>query len=77
MFMWIRCLRVEDTWDMIMKRALDKNVMLVPGQAFLVDQVCIPALFLVTIVFPWYNKDFGASVIRTRIFGAAGVSADH
>ena len=42
MFMWIRCLRVDDTWDMIMKRALEKNVMLVPGQAFLVDQVRIP-----------------------------------
>ncbi len=39
MFMWIRALRVDDTWDMIMKRALDKNVMLVPGKAFLVDQV--------------------------------------
>ena len=39
MFMWIRALHVPDTWDMIMKRALDANVMLVPGKAFMVDQV--------------------------------------
>jgi kynurenine/2-aminoadipate aminotransferase len=39
MFMWIKANDVNDTWDMIMKRALDKNVMLVPGKAFMVDQV--------------------------------------
>ena len=39
MFMWIKALHVEDTWDMIMNRALEKNVMLVPGKAFMVDQV--------------------------------------
>ena len=25
---------MEDTWDMIMERAMEKNVMLLPGRAF-------------------------------------------
>lgn len=25
---------MEDTWDMIMERAMEKNVMLLPGKAF-------------------------------------------
>lgn len=29
--------KVLDTWDMIMKRALTKNVILVPGKAFMCD----------------------------------------
>jgi hypothetical protein len=39
MFMWIQAIHVADTWDMLMKRALENNIMLVPGKAFMVDQV--------------------------------------
>ncbi len=38
MFMWLKVIDVPDTWDMIMKRALENNVMLVPGKAFMSDQ---------------------------------------
>jgi len=34
MFLWIKVHGVEDTWDMIMERAMEKNVMLLPGKAF-------------------------------------------
>ncbi|XP_071512466.1 kynurenine/alpha-aminoadipate aminotransferase, mitochondrial-like isoform X3 [Panulirus ornatus] len=37
MFLWLKVPRVPDTWDMIMERALEKNVILVPGKAFMCD----------------------------------------
>eukprot|EP00096_Caligus_rogercresseyi_P015740 TRINITY_DN8215_c0_g1_i2.p1 TRINITY_DN8215_c0_g1~~TRINITY_DN8215_c0_g1_i2.p1 ORF type:complete len:302 (+),score=61.44 TRINITY_DN8215_c0_g1_i2:62-907(+) len=37
MFLWLKINGVEDTWDMIMERAMAKNVMLLPGKAFMVD----------------------------------------
>ncbi|KAK7067538.1 hypothetical protein SK128_028277 [Halocaridina rubra] len=37
MFLWLKVPAVIDTWDMIMKRALEKNVILVPGKAFMCD----------------------------------------
>ena len=35
MFLWINVNDVPNTWDMIMKRAMKKNVMLIPGRAFM------------------------------------------
>ncbi|XP_042218767.1 kynurenine/alpha-aminoadipate aminotransferase, mitochondrial-like [Homarus americanus] len=37
MFLWLKVPKVPDTWDMIMERALQKNVILVPGKAFMCD----------------------------------------
>ena len=37
MFFWIKILGVEDTWDMIMQKAIERNIMLVPGKAFCPD----------------------------------------
>ena len=34
MFLWIKVHSVEDTWDMIMNRGLEENIMLVPGKVF-------------------------------------------
>ena len=34
MFLWMRIPRLRDTWDMIMERGLEKNIMLVPGRVF-------------------------------------------
>ena len=35
MFLWMRVPGVDCTWDMIMERAIEKNVMLIPGAAFM------------------------------------------
>jgi kynurenine/2-aminoadipate aminotransferase len=42
MFLWIKVDGIEDTWDMIMKRAMERNIMLLPGKAFspLPDEPC-------------------------------------
>lgn len=37
MFLWIKCLGVADTHPMIMKRALKKDVILLPGREFMTD----------------------------------------
>ncbi|XP_050733946.1 kynurenine/alpha-aminoadipate aminotransferase, mitochondrial-like [Eriocheir sinensis] len=37
MFLWLKVPKVLDTLDMIMKRALAKNVIVVPGNAFMCD----------------------------------------
>ncbi|XP_042889003.1 kynurenine/alpha-aminoadipate aminotransferase, mitochondrial-like isoform X1 [Penaeus japonicus] len=37
MFLWIKVPGVKETWDMILKRALKKDVILVPGRAFMCD----------------------------------------
>ena len=37
MFLWMKCLHVEDTKAMIMERALPKDIILLPGQAFMTD----------------------------------------
>ncbi|KAF4523134.1 hypothetical protein B566_EDAN003149 [Ephemera danica] len=37
MFLWLRILGVRDVWDMVMERGLRKDVMLVPGHAFMAD----------------------------------------
>ena len=34
MFLWIRVPHISDTWQMIMERAMQKNIMLMPGKAF-------------------------------------------
>ena len=31
MFLWLRVPEIEDTWDMLLKRGLEKNIMLLPG----------------------------------------------
>ena len=37
MFLWIRVPELNSTWDMIMERAMKKNIMLMPGKAFQPD----------------------------------------
>ncbi|XP_045127480.1 kynurenine/alpha-aminoadipate aminotransferase, mitochondrial-like isoform X2 [Portunus trituberculatus] len=37
MFLWLKVPKIHDTWDMILERALTKNVILVPGKAFMCD----------------------------------------
>lgn len=37
MFLWIKCLSVKDTHQMIMQRALKKDVILLPGREFMTD----------------------------------------
>lgn len=37
MFLWIKCLGVPDTHPMIMERALQKDVILLPGREFMTD----------------------------------------
>ena len=34
MFLWLDAPGIPDTWSMIMEKAMVKNVMLIPGQAF-------------------------------------------
>jgi len=38
MFLWIKVPGLTSTWDMIMKRGIAKNIMLMPGRAFQPDQ---------------------------------------
>lgn len=35
MFLWMQAPNVIDTWDMLLKRGLSKNIMLLPGHAFM------------------------------------------
>ena len=37
MFLWIKVPELTSTWDMIMERAMKKNIMLMPGKAFQPD----------------------------------------
>ncbi|KAK8736455.1 hypothetical protein OTU49_005014 [Cherax quadricarinatus] len=37
MFLWLKVPKIFDTWDMILERGLKKDVMLVPGKAFMCD----------------------------------------
>ena len=37
MFLWIKIDKLTSTWDMIMERAMKKNIMLMPGRAFQPD----------------------------------------
>jgi len=37
MFLWMRVPGLSSTWDMIMKRGLERNIMLMPGRAFQPD----------------------------------------
>ena len=37
MFFWMKLLGIDDTHDLIMNKARDKEVLLVPGSAFNVD----------------------------------------
>jgi kynurenine/2-aminoadipate aminotransferase len=37
MFLWVKVRGVEDVMDMVMQRGLKKDVMLVPGHAFMAD----------------------------------------
>ena len=34
-FRWMKVPTVTDTWDMLLKRGLSKNIMLLPGHAFM------------------------------------------
>lgn len=34
MFLWMKAPGIEDTWNMIYEKAAAKNVMLIPGKAF-------------------------------------------
>lgn len=35
MFLWFKVPDVKDTWDMLLKRGLEKNIMLLPGHGFM------------------------------------------
>jgi DNA-binding transcriptional MocR family regulator len=35
MFLWIKCLRVKDTYSMLMERGLEQKIMLLPGREFM------------------------------------------
>jgi len=35
MFLWMKVPKVTDTWDMLLKRGMSKNIMLLPGHAFM------------------------------------------
>ncbi len=35
MFLWMRVPDLQDTWDMLLKRGLEANIMLLPGHAFM------------------------------------------
>ncbi|MCL4131115.1 UNVERIFIED_CONTAM: hypothetical protein GTU68_015955, partial [Idotea baltica] len=37
MFLWMKVPGLEDTWDMVMQRGVKKNVILLPGKAFMTD----------------------------------------
>merc|ERR1712107_498834 len=37
MFLWIKVPELTSTWDMIMERGMEKNIMLMPGKAFQPD----------------------------------------
>lgn len=37
MFLWVKVRGVEDVMDMVMERGLKKDVMLIPGHAFMAD----------------------------------------
>lgn len=37
MFLWIKLIGIQDTRDMIMKKALEKEVLFVPGDVFQVN----------------------------------------
>jgi len=37
MFLWIKCLEVPDTYSMVMERALQKDVILLPGRECMTD----------------------------------------
>ena len=35
MFLWLRVPQIPDTWDMLMKKGLERNIMLLPGKGFM------------------------------------------
>jgi len=35
MFLWLKVHNIEDTWDMLLKRGIEKNIMLLPGKGFM------------------------------------------
>ena len=37
MFLWIKCLGLEDTTEMVYERAITKDVCLLPGREFIAD----------------------------------------
>ena len=37
LFLWMKAIGVEDTWNLFMKKGLESNVMVVPGRAFATD----------------------------------------
>ena len=34
-FLWLKVHNIEDTWDMLLKRGIEKNIMLLPGKGFM------------------------------------------
>lgn len=35
MFLWLKVPSIPDTWDMLLKRGMEKNIMLLPGRGFM------------------------------------------
>ena len=35
MFLWLQVPQIKDTWDMLMKKGLERNIMLLPGKGFM------------------------------------------
>ena len=35
MFLWLQVPQIPDTWDMLMKKGLERNIMLLPGKGFM------------------------------------------
>ena len=33
--MWFKVHNIEDTWDLLLKRGIEKNIMLLPGKGFM------------------------------------------
>ena len=63
MFLWIKVPGLGSTWDMIMQRGLQQNIMLMPGKAFQPDQTA-PCQFLRAAFSIAAEKDFDTAMER-------------
>ena len=63
MFLWIKVPGLGSTWDMIMQRGLQQNIMLMPGRAFQPDQTA-PCQFLRAAFSIAAEKDFDTAMER-------------
>ena len=55
MFLWIKCLGLNDTTEMIYERAVAKNVYLLPGREFMTDS---------TLPCPYMRASFSLSPLQ-------------